>query len=130
MSNPPKTASDRSFGLVFTCFFAFLGLLPLLHGGAVRVIFLVVAAAFLLIALARPGLLAPLNQLWTRFGLLLNRITTPIVMSILFWVIFTPVGLLMRLFGKRPLQLHTDQKAASYWLPRQNPAPDSMQRPF
>ncbi|MBF0402265.1 MAG: hypothetical protein HQL90_16050 [Magnetococcales bacterium] len=130
MPIPTKTASNRSFGLVFTVFFALIGLQPMLDGHGIRVWSLACAALFLLLALLQPERLTPLNNGWTRFGLLLHRITTPIVMAILFITILTPIGLLMRLLGKRPLALSYEPTAASYWVRRENPTPESMKRPF
>ncbi|HEX2092498.1 MAG TPA: SxtJ family membrane protein [Longimicrobiaceae bacterium] len=127
-----KGPSERSFGIVFTTVFAVLGVWPLLHGRGVRTWTLGVAAAFLVLTLARPALLAPLNRLWFRFGLLLHRIVSPIVLGMLFFLTVTPVGYLMRLFGKRPLQLGFDPKVDSYWILRQptEPAPETMTRQF
>jgi hypothetical protein len=76
--------------------------------------------------------LSPLNRLWLRLGLLLQRITNPIVLGILFFGTVLPIGLLMRLAGKNPLRLGFDRDARSYWTPRQppGPAPDTMPRQF
>lgn len=125
-------SSNRSFGGVFTVVFAAIGLLPLIRGGEVRVWALLVAALFFAAALLRPALLAPLNQLWFKLGMLLHRVVSPLVMGMLFYVVVTPVGLLMRLFGKRPLALELDPSASSYWIVRQppGPAPDTMKNQF
>lgn len=117
-------SSDRSFGLVFAAFFLIVGLLPLLHGHALRIWALLMAAGFLVVAMIIPGILSPLNRLWTSFGLLLHRIVSPIALSILFYGIVTPTGLLMRLFGKDPLRLRPDKNAASYWIVRTPPGPE------
>ncbi|MEO5362606.1 MAG: SxtJ family membrane protein [Magnetococcus sp. DMHC-8] len=130
MSSIPKTASDRSFGLVFAAVFALVGLHPLLDGPEPSPWWLLAAAALLPVALWRPGWLAPGNRLWTRFGLLLNRFTAPLVMGVLFLTVVTPIGLLMRLLGQRPLRLSYEPEADSYWIVRQSPTPDSMKRPF
>ena len=130
MPIPPKTSSDRSFGVVFAAVFVLIGVLPALDGHDPRPGWLVAAVVFLLAARLKPEMLAPLNKIWTRFGLLLNNVTAPIVMSVLFLTIFTPIGLLMRLFGRRPLQLLYEREVESYWILRQTPSPESMQRPF
>src|SRR5512143_2886092 len=83
---PVRGSSDRSFGIVFTTLFLVVGFAPLLHDRPVRTWSLALAAAFLVVALVRPRLLAPLNQLWTRFGLLLHRIVNPIVMGAIFYL--------------------------------------------
>ncbi|MBT3401824.1 MAG: hypothetical protein HN420_17765, partial [Rhodospirillaceae bacterium] len=91
-----------------------------------------VAIAFLAIAFLRPGLLAPLNRLWTRFGLLLHRIVNPIVMGFLFYLTVTPMALIMRALGKDLLRLKRDPEAKSYWIERTppGPAPDTMSNQF
>lgn len=114
---------NRSFGLLFAVVFALIGLLPLMFGGVARLWAIIVAAVFLVAALAFPGVLAPLNRLWMRFGLLLHRIVSPVVLGIMFFGVITPIGLVMRLFGKDPLRLQLDKAAASYWIERTPPGP-------
>lgn len=125
-------SSDRSFGLVFTIFFGVIGLWPLLHGAPVRVWAWAASGVFLLAALVRPQLLGPLNRLWTRFGLLLHHVVSPVAMGVIYFGAILPMGLLMRALGKRPLQLGFDHDAKSYWIPRDPPGPDSktMSDPF
>lgn len=113
-----KGSSDRSFGLVFTAVFAIVGLFPLLGDGQVRIWALAVAGLFLIIAFARPGLLAPLNLVWFRFGMLLGKIMTPIVMGLLYFVTITPIGLIMRATGKDPLRTRLEPEAETYWQKR------------
>jgi hypothetical protein len=124
--------SDKSFGIVFAVVFLIVSLLPLLHGGSPRLWALALAAAFLIVALTRPGLLAPLNRLWTKFGLLLHKVVNPLVMGLLFFATVTPIGLLMRLFGKDPLRLKIDRQAESYWIDRvpPGPSPESIKNQF
>jgi len=116
-----KQGSDKAFGLVFAVFFAVIGLWPLKGGDDARAWSLGLAIAFLLVALIRPTLLKPLNRIWFLFGLLLHRIVSPIVMALLFFAVVTPVGLLMRLFGKDPMQRRFEAKAETYWIPRPPP---------
>jgi hypothetical protein len=118
-----KGSSDRSFGVVFAIVFTLVGVFPLLFGGAVQPWALGVGAAFLVVALAVPRLLAPLNRLWLRFGLLLHRIVSPVVLGIMFFVVITPMGVVMRAFGWDPLRLKLDRDAASYWIDRSPPGP-------
>ena len=127
-----QVSSERSFGIVFTVVFALIALFPLLHGAPPRLWSLAVAAAFLLAALAFPGVLAPLNRLWFRFGLLLHKIVSPVAMGIIFFGAILPMGLLMRALGKRPLRLEFDPAVKSYWIPREPPGPDpkTMSDPF
>jgi len=119
-----KHGSDRQFGLVFAAFFAVIGLLPLVAGHAPRWWAFAPALAFAAVALIRPGILRPLNVLWFRFGLLLHKVVSPIVLGLIFYVAVTPVGLTMRAFGKDPLKLKFDRTAPSYWIDRTPPGPD------
>jgi hypothetical protein len=127
-----KGSSNRSFGLVFAAVFAIIGLAPLAFGGTVRPWALVAGAGFAVVALGFPGLLAPLNRLWLKFGLLLHRIVSPVVLGIMFFAVITPIGLLMRALGKDPLRLKRDASAGSYWIPREppGPAPESLKDQF
>ncbi len=118
-----KSSSNRGFGLVFAAFFALLAALSLWRGTARWPIWLGLACAFLLLAFAFPRLLTPLNWLWTKFGLLLHRIVSPIFLTVLFYGCIVPVGFLMRLSGKDPLRLKYEPAAESYWLTRAPPGP-------
>jgi len=127
-----KLGSNRAFGFVFTVVFAFVALWPLVGGGGLRIWALVVAALFLAPALIRPNLLRPLNLIWFRFGMLLHRVVSPLVLGVMFFVTVTPTAVIMRLLGKDPLRLKFDPEAESYWLDRQppGPAPDSLKNQF
>jgi Saxitoxin biosynthesis operon protein SxtJ len=118
-----EIGSDRSFGIVFFVVFLIIGLWPLMKHGTVRWWALAIAAAFLVIALVVPKILAPLNRVWMKFGLLLAAIISPIFLGILFYLVFMPMGLLIRLFGKDPLKLQLDREARSYWVDRDPPGP-------
>ncbi len=118
-----KGSSDRSFGLVFAAVFTRIGLWPLLSEGGVRWWSLAIALMFAAPAIARPSALAPLNRLWTRFGLMLNRIVSPLVMGLLFYVVITPFGLIMCVAGKGLLRLRYDPGVKSYWIERDPPGP-------
>ena len=125
-------SSDRSFGLVFAALFAIIGLWPLLSAQPPRIWALIVAGAFAVLALVRPGVLAPLNKRWLAFGLLLGKIVSPIALGILFYGPFLFVGLLLRAFGKDPLRLRLQPHAKSYWIAREppGPPPKSMENQF
>jgi hypothetical protein len=127
-----KTSSNRNFGLVFAAFFALVAAVGLWHGTARWPIWLGLACAFLLLAFIAPRLLAPLNWLWTKFGLLLHRIVSPIFLTVLFYGCIVPVGFLMRLSGKDPLRLKYEPAAKSYWITRTppGPAPESFKQQF
>ena len=118
-----KSSSNRSFGLVFAGFFALLAALGFWHGTARWPIWLALACVSLVLALAAPQLLAPLNWVWTKIGLLLHRIVSPIFLALLFYGCIAPVGFLMRLSGKDPLRLRYEPDAESYWIRRTPPGP-------
>lgn len=117
-------SSDRSFGIVFAVVFAIIGLWPLISGAEIRLWSLAIAAGFLVVALLRPRVLAPLNRLWMRFGLLLSKVVNPVIMGLLFYVTVTPMGLIMRALGKDLLRLRFEPGAKSYWIERRPPGPE------
>lgn len=125
-------SSDRSFGLVIASFLLIVAFWPLVHAEPVRWWALGMAAVFAVLALLWTAALAPLNKLWTKLGLLLYRIVSPIVLGLLFYLTVTPIALLMRLLGKDPLRLRRDPDGASYWIIRTppGPAPESMKNQF
>jgi hypothetical protein len=118
-----KGGSDRGFGLVFAGFFALMSGLSWWRGHTAWHWALPVAAAFLVAALTFPRVLAPLNKLWLKIGLLLYRVVNPIVLGLLFFMTITPIGLVMRLSGKDFLRLRLDREAKSYWIDRAPPGP-------
>ncbi len=128
-STPVRGSSNRSLGLVFAAVFAIVGAFPLVFGGGPRWWSFAVAAAFALAAFVAPVLLGPLNRVWTRFGLLLHRIVSPVVLGIMFYLVVTPIGLLLRAFGKDPLRLRFDAGARSYWIERTPPGPPPQSFP-
>jgi hypothetical protein len=125
-------SSNRTLGLTFGVVFLIVGLYPWMFGGPIRWWGVVASAAFVLVALLVPGVLRPLNTAWTRLGLLLHRITSPIVLGIMFFLVVTPTGFLMRLLGKDMLRLRMDRGAPSYWIERQppGPKPDTLSNQF
>lgn len=127
-----RTLSDRVFGLLFTVFWATVAIAPLRHGGSARAWAGILATTFLVFSVIRPTLLGPLNLQWQRLGRLLQKLTNPIVMAILFFSAVTPFGLIMRLLNRDALRLQRDRDAASYWIPRQPPGPsgESMKDQF
>lgn len=129
---PGKTASDRSFGWVFTIVFGVIGAWPLLDGQMPRFWAFLPAALFAAATLIRPAWLAPLNRQWTRLGLLLHRIVNPVVLGLIYVVAIMPIGMIFKVMGKDPLRLRRQTRATSYWLERRPPGPpaDSLPRQF
>lgn len=128
-----KASSDRSFGLVIAGGFLLVALAPLLHAPhRPRWWALVVSIGFALFAVLWPRRLALLNRLWTRLGLLLSSIVSPIVLGLLFYTTLVPVGLAMRICGKDPLRLRSDPLRTTYWIQRDpvDPSSRAMQQQF
>lgn len=125
-------STDRNFGLVFGVVFVLIAVWPYFRSQPLRWWPIPIAAAFFLLALARPSLLALPNRLWTRLGLLMGQVVSPVALGILFYAVFTPIGWIARVAGKDPLRLKFDATAASYWIARDppGPPPQSMDRPF
>src|SRR6266542_4853545 len=118
-----KVSGNRAFGYVFSAVFLIIAMRPLVSGRAPHWWALIVSAAVLMVTVAAPALLTLPNRLWHRFGILLNRVTSPAVLAILFYVVVTPTGLLMRAFGKDTLRLRQNGSADSYWIRRDPPGP-------
>jgi hypothetical protein len=116
--------SDRSFGWLFTGVFALIGLA---HPAV-----LALAAVTAVVTLVNPALLAPLNRAWMRFGALLHRVVSPVVMGVLYFAVFTPMGVVMRLAGWDAMKRTWDPAAKSYWIRRDpaGPAEDSFRNLF
>lgn len=132
-SVPLKIPSDRTFGYVIVGIFVVVALLPLLHRPwePPRIWALAVAILFAFAAALRPASLRPFNRLWARFGLLLHRIMSTVVLAVIFYGVILPIGLAMRLLGKDPLKLRPSPAVQSYWIERPpGPSPQSMQQQF
>ncbi len=124
--------SDRSFGIVMAAAFTVVTLLNAWHMGRIWPWTGGIAALFLAAAWLRPAVLARLNRLWLKFGLLLHRVVNPIVMGLIFYGTVLPTGLVMRALGKDLLRLKRQPDAESYWIVRTppGPAPATMKDQF
>lgn len=105
-------------------FFALVGLWPLAKGLPVHKPALYVATIFLVLALLIPMVLRPLNVLWFKFGMLLHKLVSPVVMAVIFFTVLTPMGILLRLLNKDILKLKIDKSQKSYWVLRTPPGPE------
>jgi predicted membrane protein len=113
-----KISSNRNFGLIFFFVFLIVGLWPLLNEGSSRFWSIVIAVIFLILGLLNSKLLTPLNKLWFKFGLFLGSIVSPIVMGIVFFLVITPTGFIMKIMNKDLLNNKYDNKKKSYWITR------------
>ncbi len=123
-----KKASNRSFGLLFFIVFLIIAIWPLLNSEAVRLWALTISLAFLILGILNSKILAPLNKGWVKFGELLGRIIAPFVMFLVFFIILTPIGIILKLFGKDLLKIKKNNLTKSYWIHRKNIT--SMNRQF
>ena len=115
-----KISSNRSFGIVFFIVFALLALYPLSYSGEIRIWFVIISLIFLVLGLLNSKILTPLNKLWFKLGIFLGKIVSPIIMGIIFFLVVTPTGIIMRLLGKDVLNLKYN-KNQSYWIKKKGP---------
>tara|TARA_B100000315_G_C14390486_1_gene501695 strand:+ start:444 stop:836 length:393 start_codon:yes stop_codon:yes gene_type:complete len=113
-----KIGSNKSFGIVFFAFFAILALWPLLNNEEIRYSLLLIALIFLILGLLNSKLLTPLNIYWFKIGIFLGSIISPIVMGLIFFMVVTPIGLIMRLLGKDLIKINKNKLTSTYWIDR------------
>ena len=118
--------SERTFGFVFTGIFLIVSAYLWSQDSKTTTIqiFLVLALVFLALALLMPVALRPLNKAWYKLGLLMGRVVSPIVLGILFFILISPIAIVMRLAGRDPLKLRK-QDVQSHWIDRAPPGPES-----
>jgi predicted membrane protein len=112
-----KIGTNKSFGIVFFIFFLIVSIFPLLNNGDIRVWSLIISLIFLILGILNSKILTPLNQIWFKFGILLGRFVSPVVMGIIFFAIVTPTSVIMRVLQKNLLNLKKGNKK-TYWLER------------
>ena len=119
MKQKIKLPSNRNFGIVFSVVFLIISLWPLLSQNDVRIWSLVISGIFLILGLINSKLLLPLNKIWFKFGILLGNFIAPIVMGIIYFMVVTPTGLIMKMLGKDLLNLKKNNKD-TYWIDKDN----------
>ena len=123
-------SSNKSFGLLFFVVFLILGLWPLKNGENLNFYFITASIIFLILGLINSKLLSPLNKSWIKLGEILGIIIAPIVMALVYFVILTPVSLIVRVFGKDLLNLKfLKEKKDTYWIKRKKSL-GSMKKQF
>ena len=120
MSNEIKIGSNKSFGIVFFVVFLLIALYPLIYNEEIRVWSVIISLIFLVLGLLNSKIFTPLNKLWFKFGIFLGKIISPIIMGIIFFLVVTPIGLLMRLLGKDLINLKYNNNK-SYWIEKKGP---------
>tara|TARA_E500000178_G_scaffold315321_1_gene334231 strand:+ start:921 stop:1289 length:369 start_codon:yes stop_codon:yes gene_type:complete len=113
-------STNRSFGIVFFIVFFIIAIFPLKNDGDIRIWSLVISVIFLLLGLSNSKILTPLNRLWSKFGILLGKIMSPLIMGLIFFLVVTPIGLIMRMLRKDLLNLKFNTNG-SYWIEKKGP---------
>jgi hypothetical protein len=122
-----KPKDNITFGILFFIFFLIIGLYPLKSGGVIRIWSIILSLIFLIITIIKPNLFTYLNLLWIKFGMLLGKIISPIVMALVFFFVVTPIGILVRVLKKDVMGLK--RGAPSYWINREDKI-QSMKKQF
>jgi len=117
--NSIKISTNRSFGFVFFILFLIIAFYPLIGEQEIRIWSLLISLIFLTLGLMKSKFLTPLNKLWHRFGILLGNIISPIVMSIVFFMVVTPTSIILKIFSKDILNLKKNN-SKSYWIDVEN----------
>jgi hypothetical protein len=111
-----KLPSNRSFGIVFFIFFLIVALWPLKSGLDIRIIPLIISIIFLILGLFNSNLLKPLNFLWMKFGLMLGKFISPIIMALIYYLTVVPTGLIFKILNKNLLNIKKENSQKSYWI--------------
>jgi hypothetical protein len=122
-----KSKNNITFGILFFVFFLIIGLYPLISNGTVRIWPVIVSLVFLIVTIIKPNLFTFLNKLWIKFGILLGKIISPIVMGLVFFFVVTPIGMLIRILRKDIMGFK--RGASSYWINREDKV-QSMKKQF
>ena len=124
-----KMSSNRNFGLVFFIVFLILGFWPITNGEGIRIWLVVISLIFLVLGMMKSKLLTPLNKLWFKFGMILGAIVAPVVMGAVFFLVVTPIGIVMKTMGKDLINKKYNKKKETYWITRRTSI-GSMKRQF
>ena len=127
--NLVKISSNRSFGFLFFIVFLAISLWPLKSQGDLRLWAFILSLIFLVLGVLNSTFLNPLNKLWHKFGIFLGSIISPIVMGIVFFMVVTPIGLIMRFLGKDLLRIKKSKFVSTYWISREKQN-NTMKRQF
>ena len=120
MQEKIKLPSNRNFGIVFSIVFLIIAIWPILNQNEIRIWSIIISLIFLILGLSNSKILSPLNKLWFKIGIYLGKIISPLIMGIIFFLLVTPTGLIMRLLGKDILNLKYNNKK-SYWIEKNDP---------
>ena len=115
-----KISSNKSFGIVFFIFFLIIAIYPLINGGILNIWSLGISIVFLILGILNSKILTTLNKIWFKFGILLGKLVSPIVMAFVFFAVVTPISLIMKIFKKDLLNIKKN-KNSSYWIDKSGP---------
>ena len=114
-----KIGSNRNFGIVFFVVFLLIGLWPFLNGNELRIWSIIISLIFFILGILNSKILTPFNKIWFRFGIFLGNFISPIIMGIIFFLVVTPTGLLMKLFRKDLINLKKNDNK-TYWIEKKD----------
>ena len=120
MNSEKNKSTNRNFGIVFFIVFLIIGIYPMLNEEDVRFWSLIISVIFLILGILNSEVLTPLNKIWFRFGIFLGKIFSPLIMALIFFLVVTPIGLIMRFIGKDVLNLKFNNDK-SYWVEKKGP---------
>ena len=121
--------SNRSFGVIFFIVFLILGLWPLKNSGNPNLYIIGISGIFLVLGILNSKILSPFNKAWIKLGEFLGTIIAPIVMALVYFVVLTPISLIVRISGKDLLELKFLKKRETYWIKRKKHL-SSMKKQF
>ena len=119
-NNKVQMGSNKSFGFIFFIFFLLISLWPITNGKEINYLILSISFIFLLLTLFNSKYLTPLNKLWFKIGLILGRFISPIVIGIIFFLVVTPIAIIMKILGKDILGIKKNNKK-TYWVNKTGP---------
>ena len=122
-----KRKNNITFGILFFIFFLIVGLYPLISNEPIRIWSIIVSLIFLTVTIIKPNLFTFLNKLWIKFGILLGKIISPIVMGLVFFFVVTPIGIFVKILKKDVMGLKRGE--SSYWITREDKI-QSMKKQF
>ena len=111
-------SSNRSFGLLFFIVFIVVGLWPITKGETANIYLILISLFFLIFGLINSKILSPFNKAWIKLGEILGLIIAPIIMALVYFIILTPISLIVRMFGKDLLGLKFLKNQDTYWTKR------------
>lgn len=127
--NTPSNKELKTFSLIWSFIFIIIAIFPLFNGLSIRLWSIIVAFIFFIITFTKPILLSGFYKVWLKFGEIIGNIISKVIMTILFYGLFTPIALILRLLGKDLLGKKLDKNSSTYWVKRDT-QPGSLKNQF